>query len=595
MNGVKAATPEAAARQLGRRMLRNGFALEAVHEYRHQDGTPSHWRIRMKHPDGRKWIRPMRHEIGFYLLQEPPAPATGKPVYGLERLAADPSATVLVVEGEWAADHLHRIGIIAATSGGADSADAADWAPLAGRRVRVWPDNDRAGAKYGKAVAERLQALGCAVEITQVAALDLPPKGDAVDWLARHPDATAADVLALAPEPRRDEEAPRGAAILDDVYSFLGRFVAYPSEHAQVAHTLWIAHTHGMDLWDSTPRIAFISPEPGSGKSRALEATELLVPRAVEAVNVTPAYLFRKVAAEDGRPTILYDEIDTVFGPRAKDNEEIRGLLNAGHRKHSVAGRCVVRGKEVFTEEIPAYCAVALAGLHGLPDTIASRSIIVKMRRRAPHERVEPYRRRINGPEAEKIGARLASWIAGIEPQWPEMPDEVTDRDADVWEAPLMIADAAGEGWPERARVAAVALVADARASTPSLGILLLADLRKVFGHREVMSTEMILNDLHAIEESPWGDIRGKPLDARGLSYRLRGYGIAPRNVRIGDTIPKGYRREDLHDAWERYLPLPQESSATSATSATNATGHPRVADVADVADASRHTEVLEL
>ena len=91
------------------------------------------------------------------------------------------------------------------------------------------------------------------------------------------------------------------------------------------------------------------------------------MPRPVEAVNVTPAYLFRKVADEAGRPTILFDEIDTAFGPKAKDNEEIRGLLNAGHRKGAVAGRCVVKGKTVMTEEIPAYCAVALAGLGGLP------------------------------------------------------------------------------------------------------------------------------------------------------------------------------------------------------------------------------------
>src|SRR5262249_2272980 len=146
------------------------------------------------------------------------------------------------------------------------------------------------------------------------------------------------------------------------VYAFTGRFVAYPSEHAHVAHVLWIAHTHLMDAWESTPRLAFLSPEPASGKTRAIEMTELLVPNRVEAVNVTPAYLFRKVGAEQGRPTILYDEIDTVFGPRAKENEEIRGLLNAGHRKGAVAGRCVVRGKIVETEEIPAYCAVALAG-----------------------------------------------------------------------------------------------------------------------------------------------------------------------------------------------------------------------------------------
>ena len=68
-----------------------------------------------------------------------------------------------------------------------------------------------------------------------------------------------------------------------------------------------------MDCWDSTPRIAFLSPEPGSGKTRALEVSELLVPNPVEAVNVSPAYLFRKVADEAGAPTLLFDEIDTVF------------------------------------------------------------------------------------------------------------------------------------------------------------------------------------------------------------------------------------------------------------------------------------------
>ena len=121
-----------------------------------------------------------------------------------------------------------------------------------------------------------------------------------------------------------------GAALLDQVYKFLGRFVSYPSEHARVAHTLWNAHAHAMDAWESTPRLAFLSPEPGSGKTRALEVTEPLVPRPVEAVNVSPAYLFRKVGSEDGRPTILFDEIDTVFGPKAKDNEEIRGPQGGG-------------------------------------------------------------------------------------------------------------------------------------------------------------------------------------------------------------------------------------------------------------------------
>jgi hypothetical protein len=254
-----------------------------------------------------------------------------------------------------------------------------------------------------------------------------------------------------------------GVALLGDIEVFLRRFVAHPSEAALVAHVLWIAHTHVMDAWESTPRIAFLSPEPGSGKTRALEITELLVPRPVVAVNVTPAYLFRKVADEAGKPTVLFDEIDTVFGPQARDNEEIRGLLNAGHRRGAVAGRCVMRGKIVETEELPAYCAVAMAGLGDLPDTILTRSVIIRMRRRAPGEHVEPYRRRLYEKEGDVLRERLSGWAHlhedVLSTAWPEMPEGVHDRDADVWEPLLAVADAAGGEWPERARVSGVSLV----------------------------------------------------------------------------------------------------------------------------------------
>ncbi len=202
---------------------------------------------------------------------------------------------------------------------------------------------------------------------------------------------------------------PDAGYLFKQLQSFTGRFIAYPSAHAHVAHVLWIAHTHLMDAWESTPRIAFLSPEPASGKTRAIELTELLVPNPVEAVNVTPAYLFRKVGSEDGLPTVLYDEIDTVFGPKAKDNEEIRGLLNAGHRRGAVAGRCVVEGKTVETEEIPAYCAVALAGLGWLPDTLLSRCVIIRMQRRKPAEKIQAYRRRVHADEGHGLRSQSGS------------------------------------------------------------------------------------------------------------------------------------------------------------------------------------------
>jgi hypothetical protein len=398
------------------------------------------------------------------------------------------------------------------------------------------------------------------------------------------------------------EDNPNGAELLDDVKEFLRRFVVYPSEHELNAHTLWIAHCWFMDAWDSTPRIAFLSPEPGSGKSRALEVTEPLVPRPVHAVNCTPAYLFRKVSDPAGRPTVLYDECDTLFGPKAKEHEEIRGVINAGHRKGAVAGRCVVRGKIVETEELPAYCAVALAGLDDLPDTIMSRSVVVRMRRRAPAEPVEPWRQRVNGGDAAKIHQRLLNWSTSavpLENGWPDMPKGVADRDADVWESLLAVADLAGGHWPKTARATAETLVAASKGVRPSIGVLLLRDIRRVFRNgRDRMPTIDVLAALNAFDESPWATIRrGEPLDARGLAHRLGKYGIGPKFQRAEDEPPfKGYSRAQFEDAWSRYLaeevdqddqepPLGQDSSvsavatvsrpvssASFATAATDAT-----------------------
>ncbi|MEJ7831918.1 MAG: DUF3631 domain-containing protein [Nocardioides sp.] len=356
-----------------------------------------------------------------------------------------------------------------------------------------------------------------------------------------------------------------GARILDGVETFLGRFVAYPSEAARVAHVLWIAHTWLMDEWDSTPRIAFLSPEPGSGKSRALEVTEPLVPRPVHAVNVSASYLFRKVSDEAGAPTILYDEVDTVFGPKAKENEDLRGLLNAGHRKGATAGRCEIRGKTVSTVDYPAYCAVALAGLDDLPDTIMTRSVIVRMRRRAPNEVIEPWRLRTNGDEAHQLRDRLAEWAESRRDDvaWPEMPDGIEDRNADVWEALLAVADLAGGEWPERARCSAVTLVTASSDKGGSLGVTLLRDLKGIFGDDEKLSTETILEQLHDVEESPWADLRGKALDARGLSRRLSKYEVKPKLLREGDQVFRGYEAADLADPWSRYV-TPTTTRGTS-------------------------------
>src|SRR5262245_44926033 len=111
------------------------------------------------------------------------------------------------------------------------------------------------------------------------------------------------------------QDSKQGERVMKRAYDFIGRFVSYPSDHERVAHTLWCLHAHLIEHFDTTPRLAFLSPEPGSGKSRALEMTALLTPRVAKTMNATPAYIYRKIQEAEGRPlTIIYDEIDALFG-----------------------------------------------------------------------------------------------------------------------------------------------------------------------------------------------------------------------------------------------------------------------------------------
>ncbi|WP_431916327.1 DUF3631 domain-containing protein [Nonomuraea jabiensis] len=357
-----------------------------------------------------------------------------------------------------------------------------------------------------------------------------------------------------------------GAHALDDVRAFIRRFCVFPSQAAYDAVTLWAAHTHLIDSFESTPRLAFLSPEPGSGKTRALEILELLVPNPMLAVNATPAALFRSVADPALRRTILFDEIDTVFGPKAKDNEELRGLLNAGHRRSGVAYRCVGEGTNQTVVAFPAYAAVALSGLGNLPDTILTRSVIIHMRRRAPGEQVESYRERRHAREGRKLGTACADWAKtvaeALADAWPEMPEGITDRPADVWEPLLAIADAAGGSWPARARAACLELARQGVQRGVSLGIRLLADLRFIFDGAHALFTEDILTALWDLDNGPWANLKGKPLDARGLARLLDQYEVTSRKVKIGGKALQGYRADDLADPWARYLPAPSSASA---------------------------------
>jgi len=379
-----------------------------------------------------------------------------------------------------------------------------------------------------------------------------------------------------------------GAALLDEVHAFLCRYVIFPSGAAAVATTLWAAHTHLVGQFESTPRLALLSPEKQCGKSRTLELLELLCAGAETLSDASPAYLYRRIGAR--QVTILLDEADAIWkrGKSDETAEALRSIVNAGHRRSATVGRVEMNGTTARLIRFPVYAPAAIAGIGHLPDTIMDRAVVVRMRRRAPGERVRDYRERATRPEGDALRELLAKWAADVADwvgdPWPQMPPGVADRPADVWEPLLMIADLAGGDWPGRARQACAAFVTGSRDDTASVGTRLLADLREVFGGADALFTQTILDKLHALSESPWADWSyGKPFSARDLADMLKQHQVKSRQLRIGEDSRKGYRRADLEDSWARYLPPPgSETSETSETplasnfSAVSAVSPPR-------------------
>lgn len=351
---------------------------------------------------------------------------------------------------------------------------------------------------------------------------------------------------------------------LDEAGEALCRFVAWPNPEASQAVALWAAHCHLLAAFETSPRLALLSAEPGSGKTRALEILAALVPRPVIAFNSSPAYLLRRIASDDGPATIFLDEGDTIFGGKSTpETEAPRAALNAGYRRGAVAGRCVIIGKRIETEELPSFAPVAVAGLGSLPDTIRSRAVLIPMRRRRADEVVQPYRPRDNEPSLHAIRERLAAWAGPLIEQAaamrPKMPDCVVDRPADVWEPLIVTADLAGGDWPERARAAAVHFIKAASENRPSLGLRLLADIRLIFEERAAaeLPTAELVTALIGDPEAPWGDLRGKPLSPRTLAALLESYSIRSTQLWTGGRNARGFRKADFADAWARYLPKP--------------------------------------
>ncbi|MCX5532337.1 DUF3631 domain-containing protein [Streptomyces sp. NBC_00006] len=392
---------------------------------------------------------------------------------------------------------------------------------------------------------------------------------------ARHRQTRSCLVQPLDPDPYSSEpttESAEGAELLGQLRAQIARFVIPPSQEALHAVTLWVAATHLQPAWQHAPRLAVVGPAKRCGKSRLLDVVTETVRNRLITVNASPAAIFRSITDEDP-PTLLVDEADTLFGTAkaAEKNEDLRGLLNAGHQRNRPTLR--VSGPEHKPQAFPTFAMAALAGIGDLPDTIMDRSVVIRMRRRAAGEEVAAFRTGRDTPALHAIRDRLSAWLQPLYPQAleaePVMP--VEDRAADTWEPLIVIADLAGGEWPAFARTACRSM-SDYEAGQDEEGGLrtrILVDIRRVFaaeGDPTVLRTSRLLGELNADKEAPWAEYGAGGLTPRGLQLLLKDYGIGSANRRFPDgTQAKGFARNQFLDAWARYCPEPEPATGTAA------------------------------
>jgi hypothetical protein len=357
-------------------------------------------------------------------------------------------------------------------------------------------------------------------------------------------------------------EPVNGAMVLEQIAERIKHYVVTPPGAAE-AIALWCAHTHCHKSFPHSPRLNASSAEKQSGKTTLRDVSAEFVARPLLTENTTSAVLFRLVHAQS--PTLLADEYDSWI----KDNEELRGLLNAGHRRGAVVHRCEGEGFEV--RGFVVFAPVMLCGIGALPGTLHDRSIVIRLIRAKRGEIPARFDSRHVEVENE-LCRKLARWIldnrAHIEAIEPVLPETMFNRVADNWRPLFAIAQIAGGDWPGRCVAAYGKLQGREFEDVETLRVALLTDIQQIFvgtwppldEGKEPLGVDRIFSKdlcekLAEMKERFWPEVcKGKAINERWLARNLAAFGIRPKMMRIGDDAARGYEIDDLKDAFDRYV-----------------------------------------
>lgn len=361
--------------------------------------------------------------------------------------------------------------------------------------------------------------------------------------------------------------------VLDAVYALLGRFIAFPHDAARRAVALWVLHTYAIDYANATPYLNVYSPAPRCGKSTLFDLLSLIVHDPVGSSNMSPAVIYRLVDVR--HPTLLLDELDAQLRGDRDRASAIQSILNAGYRRGPTATVWRAEGKNFTPTPFDVFCPKAFAGIGmtNLHPTTLDRSIPILLERKRSTDPTERLHLRRLEPEAGPLCDLIRDWVDRhadeLRGATPKLPAELDDRQQEIWEPLLAIADLTGGAWPAQSRSAALQLHTEPDLDDLPMSVLLLADIRRAFDQIGTWgsSSDQLCRTLRDFPEAPWGSWRTHGvrtgITPRALARMLRPFGIKPKTIRVGGETDKptikGYRYEWFEDAWSRYVPTVSE------------------------------------
>jgi uncharacterized protein DUF3631/CHC2-type zinc finger protein len=487
---------------------------------------------------------------------------TGKWKYAPEGIKVAPlvvgkvNGEVHLFESQWCALALWSMfakdaaPAVIATRGSGNSIPAATIP--SGVAIYAWKQNDQPGEKWLAKILETFPQARTPI-------VPLPHK-DFNDWSKAGLQGIDLMIAIKDAEPQRVSPEK----LFNQIKDFLTRYIVFSQPHHVDAIALWVMHTWVADCADFTPYIYLHSPVMRCGKTQVHRVVEPLVKNPLRTCNVSEAALYREI--EESHPTLLWDEIDSIFGNRksSEANENKRALLNAGHERGMTTVR-MERGPGGFVKiSFDPFCPKILAGIGRLPDTIVDRSIPILIHRRLKSQACHKFRRQ-DRANAKPLHEALKTWSADADLQkrlreaHPEMPECLTDRQEDIWEPLLAIADSIGGDVPEVARAAAGTLCENE--DELNYGMEQLAAIRKLIGERSRITSVDLIEGLWEADALPSRLIEDEKPNHKKIGHWLskfiKSYGGKPaRQLKFEGQNLRGYEMAELQPIFDRYCPL---------------------------------------